>query len=89
MLKKCVDATPEQALGYAGTVDKAGRTLLKQTTQSECKDVQAKVSEETKHETRFQKEKKFVAKPIKTLIIDVRLIGLQEMAIALLRWTNW
>ena len=89
MLKHSINATEREAQGYANTVDKVGRTILKQSKQEECIRIQKIVSEKTSEETSFQREQRVKTKPIKTMIIDVRLVGMQEMAIGVLKWMKW
>lgn len=89
MLTQSVQANAQQAQGYAATVDKSGRTILRQTSRAECVKIQKEVSHLTKDETSFQRDRQLKTGPIKTLIIDSRLVGMQEMAIGLMQWMNW
>ena len=42
----------------------------------------------TKDPTDFTRDRNYRSGPIKTLIIDRRIVGLQEMAVGLIRWVN-
>ena len=89
MLKESVQATAQDAKGYALVVDQTGRTLLKQGTRDECRKVQKVVIKETETSTDYQRMRGYNnAGPIKSLVIDRRLLGLQEVAIRLLKRVN-
>ena len=89
MLNKTVNANKEEAKNYAHMVDISGRTLLKRGTKSECQKIQNQVTILTKDETNFQRDRRFKPLPLKTLVVDIKIIALQEIAISLLQWMNW
>ena len=87
--KSLKKATKQDAKGYAIVVDQTGRTLLKQGTRDECRRVQKIVIQETQISTEYQRMRGYEnAGPIKSLVIDRRLLGLQEVAIRLLKRVN-
>lgn len=63
--------------------------MLKQGTRDECRQVQKIVIKETQISTEYQRMRGYEnAGPIKSLVIDRRLLGLQEVAIRLLKRVN-
>ena len=90
MLKNSVNATTEQAKGYATVVDRIGRTILKQVSYEEARRIQDIVIKETEGNTLYQRQRLGLHNggPIKSLIIDRRILGLQEVAVRLLKKIN-
>ena len=75
-------------MGFAHEVDKAGRTILRRGQRDALESIQHQVTELTKDPTDFTRDRNYRSGPIKTLIIDRRIVGLQELAVGLIRWVN-
>ena len=89
MLKRSINAQPDQAKGYAMIIDRMGRTLLKEGTKTECENVQRIIVEMTQDVSNFQRQRGYEHQgPIKSLIIDRKILALQEFAWRLLRCIN-